>query len=61
MSDKRSGPPPSSRSSKRAAEPRLEDEDGHEDERYGIVLVARHVKDDARALILYSTAPERPE
>ncbi|MGH2855018.1 MAG: hypothetical protein ACRDLF_12605 [Solirubrobacteraceae bacterium] len=29
-------------------------------ERYGALAVARHVKDDGRALILYTRAGERP-
>jgi hypothetical protein len=43
--------------------PRLPREPSGEDdrlERYGTVSVARHVKDDGRALILYAHAEDEP-
>jgi hypothetical protein len=60
------GRPPSDRSQDAAREQR-EDQHGRgsQPERFGAVTVARHVKDDGRALLLYThadaRAPERAE
>lgn len=51
---------PSERPRGRATEepPDLEDAP---DERYGLLVMARHVKDDGRALIIYTRAQDPPE
>jgi hypothetical protein len=55
----RRGRPPSDRSQDAAREER-EDRHGRgsEPERFGAVAIARHVKDDGRALLLYTRADE---
>jgi hypothetical protein len=35
-------------------------EKAHPPERYGVVEIARHVKDDGRALVLYTRVDEGP-
>ena len=52
MAGKPIGQPPSERSGARAGVP---------SERYGLLVVARHTKDDGRALILYTRAQGEPE
>jgi hypothetical protein len=60
MAGKLAGPPPPpEHSHAQAGEDRPESKDGP-GERCGLVVVARHVKDDGRALILYTRAPGAP-
>jgi hypothetical protein len=55
----RRGRPPSDRSQDAAREQREDrHERGSEPERFGAVAIARHVKDDGRALLLYTHAEE---
>jgi len=60
MAGKPIGQPPSERSGARAGEDRLAPNAGP-GERYGLLVVARHTKDDGRALILYTRAQGEPE
>jgi len=55
MAGKPTGPPSSERSSGRAGEDRGAEKDGLQ-ERYGLLVVARDVKDDGRAMIIYTRA-----
>ena len=57
MAWKPTGPPPSGRSAIDRREERGEQEE--RGERFGAIAIARDVKDDGRALILYTRA--RPE
>jgi hypothetical protein len=60
MTEKPTKGPPSPRSSAPVDQHRLEQKDDP-GERYGLVVVARHVKDDGRALIIYTSALDPPE
>jgi hypothetical protein len=61
MTEKPTGRGPSRREGGRAAEGRRLDQKDDPGERYGLVVVARHVKDDGRALITYTRAQDVPE
>jgi hypothetical protein len=60
MTEKPTGRAPSQRAGARAGEDRPDQEEGP-GERYGLLVVARHVKDDGRALIIYTRAQGLPE
>jgi hypothetical protein len=60
MTEKPTRRGPSERPRERAAEEPTDLEDAP-DERYGLLVMARHVKDDGRALIIYTRAQDRPE
>lgn len=60
MTEKPTGRGPSQRSRARAAEDSPDRNDDPAD-RYGLLVVARHVKDDGRALTLYTRAQGLPE
>ena len=60
MTEKPTGREPSERPRERVAEESPDREDGP-NERYGLLVVARHDKDDGRALIIYTRAQGLPE
>jgi hypothetical protein len=55
MASNPTGPAPADKSP-----PRTGEQGDDRPERYGTVAVARHVKDDGRALILYTRAEAQP-
>jgi hypothetical protein len=60
MTEKPTGRGPSERRRERVAEDSPDRED-RPDERYGLLVVARHDKADGRALIIYTRAQDLPE